>query len=93
MLPYWIMFLFPAIAAMGSGPTSAFNEDGTRRIRWTLAWFGVVALIAAAIGFRYDVGGDWNEYFRYIFIAPYVRFQDLRYFDDPGFMAVTLLSV
>ncbi|MBF9059819.1 hypothetical protein HKCCSP123_11560, partial [Rhodobacterales bacterium HKCCSP123] len=87
------MFLFPALVAMGSGPTRAFNADGTRRVRITATWIGVVALIAFAIGFRYDVGGDWNEYFRYIFIAPYVRFEHLRYFDDPGFMAVTLLSV
>jgi len=87
------MFLAPALLALTAGPTRTLNADGTLRVRFGLTWIGVVLIIAMAIGFRYNVGGDWNEYFRYLFMGYFMRVEDLRYVDDPGFMAVTLMSV
>jgi hypothetical protein len=53
MIPYIILFIIPAIAALGQ-PPSAPKRQG----RGPYVFFGV--LVALMIGFRWEVGGDWT---------------------------------
>lgn len=45
------------------------------------------------IGFRYEVGGDWGNYFRYLFGANNLTFAGLATLEDPGYWAINILSV
>lgn len=92
MLPYWIMFIFPAMVAMGAGTVRVLNADGTRRVRFSVVWLGVAALLTFAIGFRFQVGGDWFNYFRYLIRGQMLSMGDLVGEEDPGYMAFNILS-
>lgn len=92
MLPYWIMFLFPALVAIASRPVMAMNADGTRRLKVSFAWLGIYLLLVLGVGFRFEVGGDWNNYFRYLLQGSLLDYADLATVDDPGYMALNILS-
>ena len=64
MLPYWLFFLVPALAALASGPLMRVKADGTRPLRIDAIWLLMIVALSLVIGFRYDVGGDWGNYFR-----------------------------
>ncbi|MEO9649046.1 MAG: EpsG family protein [Sulfitobacter pontiacus] len=93
MLPYWLFFIFPAMAALATAPMTRVRGDGTRSIRLDPAWVLTILLLTAVIGFRYEVGGDWNNYFRYLFGAYSLTFEDLGNLEDPGYWALNILSV
>jgi hypothetical protein len=63
MISYWVMYLLPALAAVGAAPRS-----GTRAhvgLFWLLAFVAAVLLI----GFRHEVGGDWWTYLDHLHAA------------------------
>lgn len=92
MLPYWFFFLVPAFAALASHPMMAVRSDGSRRLRVDGAWFLVILVLTLIIGLRYEVGGDWTNYFRYIFGSAYLYYSDLVDLEDPGYWALNILS-
>jgi len=92
MLPYWLFFLIPALAALASGPRMRVQADGTRPLRIDTTWMFMIAALTLVIGFRYNVGGDWNNYFRYLFSAQNLNFADLSGMEDPGYWALNILS-
>jgi hypothetical protein len=58
----------------------------------SLLWFAVAAFFVAVIGFRYEVGGDWNNYkvmFELISKAPW---PDAIWISDPGYSLLNILS-
>lgn len=84
MLVYWLMFAFFAVGAMTEQPGGA-----RRQRRNLLLRFGGI-LIAALIGFRFQVGADWRPY-EYIFAySENSSFADMPSIADPGYFAVNL---
>ena len=93
MLPYWLFFLAPALAALASGPLVRMRADGTRPLRIDATWMLMIVALTLIIGFRYDVGGDWGNYFLHLFGAANLNFSDLGGLEDPGYWALNILSV
>jgi hypothetical protein len=93
MLPYWIFFLVPAAVALVSGPRMRSRADGTMSLRINATWILIILLLTLVIGFRYEVGGDWGNYFRYLVGANGLTFADLAILEDPGYWALNVLSV
>jgi hypothetical protein len=93
MLPYWIFFLVPAAAALVSSPHMRFRAGGTRSLHINETWILIILVLTMIIGFRYEVGGDWGNYFRYLFGANNLTFADLATKKDPGYWALNVLSV
>jgi hypothetical protein len=62
MIPYYFMFLIPAMLAIAAQPVSARNVDGTVRGSLDGTWMVVVAVLTLLIGLRFEVGGDWYNY-------------------------------
>jgi hypothetical protein len=90
MLPYWLLFLIPAFAALNERPrTSA----GVPRIRWTLTWVLALIVLMFMIGLRHQVGGDWFNYFRHLDLASFVPLPALLAMHDPGYKLVNWVSV
>jgi len=54
MWPYWLMYLVPAIPSLLTGRRPL-------RLGW-MPWIALGALFAVLIGFRHQVGGDWDTY-------------------------------
>ena len=93
MLPYWLFFLAPALAALASGPLVRMRADGTRPLRIDATWMLMIVALTLIIGFRFEVGGDWGNYYRWLLRAANLNFSDLRASDDLGYWALNILSV
>jgi hypothetical protein len=93
MLPYWIFFLVPATVALLYRPHIHSRAGGTKSLHINGTWIFIILVLTMIIGFRYEVGGDWGNYFRYLFGANYLTFADLATQKDPGYWALNLLSV
>lgn len=84
MLVYWLMFAYFALGAM----TEQAGVRG-RRSDLLLRFGGL--MIAALIGFRFQVGADWRPY-EYIFAhSENSTFADMPSIADPGYFAINLL--
>lgn len=93
MWPYWILFLIPAIAAYTSKPLRNMRLDGARRIKVDAAWVFVILALTIMIGFRDRVGGDWFNYFHYLFRAQHMSVSEALLRSDPGYEILNVLSV
>ena len=76
MLGYWLLYLIPAFPAMMHGRSHGLNPA---------AWIGVALVFVAAIGFRYEVGGDWGHYDRIFHTTLYASLTDALTTSDPGY--------
>jgi len=92
VLPYWIMFLVPALVAINSRPLRGLNMDGTLRVRIDALWLGIFLIFALLIGFRFEVGGDWFNYFRWLLRGSLLSLADLWREEDPGYMFFNTIS-
>ena len=66
MWPYWLMFLLPAGAALG---VEGKNRSATLNIEpahLNGVWSMVCLVLALLIGYRFEVGADWETYFRFL---------------------------
>lgn len=93
MWPYWILFFIPAMMAYTSKPLRNMRLDGARRIKVDAAWLFVMLAIALMIGFRDRVGGDWFNYFNYLFRAQHLSVPEALLRSDPGYELLNVLSV
>ena len=62
MIPYWLIFLIPALFALYAHPVAQRNADGTVRGRIDLLWISTFVVLILFIGLRFEVGGDWSIY-------------------------------
>lgn len=93
MFLYWIMFLVPAFAALSAKPRLSTGPSGFRRIKLTPSWVCVMIALIAIIGFRDRVGGDWSNYFSYLFRAEYQTFSEALQRSDPAYEIINIISV
>lgn len=87
------MYLIPAMLAIAAFPIRTNRDDNTRVVRldsmWVLAWLSFCLLI----GFRFEVGGDWGNYRRYLLTAMSMDFKDIPIFNDPAFWFLNIASL
>lgn len=93
MFPYWLFFMIPAFAALATNPRNRFRRDGTRSTLPDLGWILVLLALTIIIGFRFQVGGDWYNYFRYLRDAAGLSLVDALLRDDPGFWLLNVISL
>ncbi len=93
MWPYWLLFLIPAIAALNSKPMPNVRADGARVVKIDARWVLVMISITLMIGLRDRVGGDWFNYFRYLFRAENLTFAEAILLPDPAYELINVLSV
>ena len=84
MLIYVLMFALPAFAVF-------FPYHGTQSLT-RLAWWIVGLLFTVLIGFRYQVGGDWETYLQHYEAAINVPFSEAVVTSDPGYAVLNWLS-
>jgi hypothetical protein len=85
VLPYWLLFLFPAFAALQER-----TVPGRPMVRKPL-FIGAALLFTMMIGFRYRVGGDWGSYINYLNSTRYITFVEVFNRSDPGYIFLNWL--
>lgn len=93
MIPYWILFLLPAMMALTSRPTGRVRRDGTRFSRFDGLWAAAFLGLTVMIGFRYSVGGDWGAYYVYLDDALVLDFWANMRREDPGYRLINEFSL
>ena len=92
MLPYLAFFLVPALVALTATPIMYVRPDGATPVRITFASILVIIALTVVIGFRFEVGGDWTNYFRYLNEAEGLSIGEILAKDDPGYWALNKIS-
>jgi hypothetical protein len=88
MITYWMMFLFPAVAAL-SRPNPRISVRRPLNSVWMLAWLALTLLI----GFRHRVGGDWGTYLRRYDQWSHHSWTAAFDIGDPGYFLLNWLSI
>jgi hypothetical protein len=91
MITYWLLFLFPAFAALAIRDRGPSGPEA--RLRLTPGWFVFGLLLTIIIGFRYQVGGDWYNYLGHLDEARGQPFAELITQSDPGYKLLNGLSL
>ncbi|QGM45234.1 EpsG family protein [Methylocystis heyeri] len=93
MWPYWAMFAFPSLAALaasGADGVPAFRpRPASTYFAWSLVWLAWTLLI----GYRFQVGGDWQNYARFLGEVRGVEFWDVFQLIDPSYYALNWISL
>jgi hypothetical protein len=79
MLPYWLLFMVPALAALGEQGAPGYRRGLT--LGWIAFWF----LLTLMIGLRFEVGGDWGNYERIFRYTSYFSLPQVLERGDPGY--------
>jgi hypothetical protein len=78
MMTYWMMFLVPAWAAIAQPRIRAAPRLG---VAWFVAWLALTVLI----GWRFEVGADWQSYVNHVYLAGSRGLGDVLTGSDPGY--------
>jgi hypothetical protein len=84
MIPYWIMFLLPAGAALLEGSSKMRRING--------GWIALWIILTLLIGYRFEVGGDWGNYLRIYYDTFYVSLTEALSIGDPGHSLLNWIS-
>lgn len=80
MIPYWVLFLIPSLGIL-FGSTRASRQPSS-------LWVGLWLLYSLAIGWRYEVGGDWFSYLHHLFLRSAMSLSDVLMGSDPGYYLI-----
>lgn len=85
MWPYWIMFLVPAILALVEN--ARHRTAPTVQLRaWKLQWFVLWLVLVLLVGWRHEVGGDWQNYLDNFNFHTRLGLVDSLTGTDPGYL-------
>jgi hypothetical protein len=93
MWPYWAMFLLPSLAAFLASHSEGSAAAGLRPAGRAFTWAPVWLLITLLVGYRFQVGGDWGNYFRYLVGVSGLDFAEVLTREDPAYQLLNWLSV
>lgn len=93
MWPYWVMFLLPSLAALvtchSKGITAASLRPAGSNFSWALVWL----LVTMLVGYRFEVGGDWGNYFHFLADVSGLEFTEVLAKNDPLYHVLNWISV
>lgn len=90
MLPYWLLFIFPAWLALTRLRPEAGNVKP--HARWSSQWRAVFMILVLMVGLRHEVGGDWGNYLPLITDAGDKKFVDVLKGGEPGYFLLNWLA-
>ena len=93
MWPYWMMFLLPALVALMMETRRTGTAPAGEAETPIGAWVVVGIVLTLLIGFRYEVGGDWFNYFHYLDDVAGLTLDEVILNSDPGYQVLNWLSL
>jgi hypothetical protein len=91
MIVYWLMFLLAAVACLASQRRAGIGSS-THVLRLSAAWWAIVLVLTLLIGFRFKVGGDWEQYLGYVLRAGRSSLLRAMRSSDPGYQVLNWMS-
>ena len=94
MWPYWLLFLIPAYWSVVRLKPSSLLADRSQNDNWPFIWKCAFVFLVLMIGFRYEVGGDWEAYLEMLdsYTGAATNSREFR-FQDPAFVVLNQLAV
>jgi hypothetical protein len=89
MLPYCLMFLLPALVALGVRGTKQTIYEAQNPLAWGFVWLSLTLLI----GFRDEVGGDWGSYEKLLNNIAGLGLFEALHESDPGYSLLNWCSL
>jgi hypothetical protein len=86
VLPYWILFTVFAAGAV------QYGRQPTPRIQAAPLLAAAGVFVVLLIGFRYNVGADWDNYIEVFDNLRYTEFGESLVLSDPGYMVLNWIS-
>lgn len=80
MLPYWLLFLLPAFAALSPLKLNRRSQ----LLCWGLVWL----IFTLLIGYRHEVGGDWFSYLFHLELRERASLASVLTGSDPGYYLI-----
>ena len=93
MLTYWLIFLLPATLALMTETQRTRAVAGGGSETPVGAWIAVGIVLTLLIGFRYEVGGDWGNYFSYLDRVAGLMLDEVFLMSDPGYVLLNWVSL
>jgi len=84
MITYWIMYLLTAGAAL--------IKDRSQLRSINAGWIAVWVVLTLLIGYRFEVGGDWNNYLGHYYSTYYISLSEALARGDPGHSFLNWIS-
>jgi hypothetical protein len=86
VLPYWILFIIFAAGSLQYGRRATAGVQAAPLL-------GIASLlIVALVGFRYEVGADWETYIEIYEAAHYMDWDELFTLGDPGYLFLNKIA-
>jgi|TARA_B110000438_G_scaffold281775_1_gene308233 hypothetical protein len=89
MSAYWFLFLLPGFLSLAGNRRIPNDALGYNSSRFDLLWYLIVLILTIFIGFRYEVGGDWEGY---LMVYDRSQLQDFSFARDPGYLLIQWLA-
>ncbi len=93
MPTYWLMFALPAMVALMTETQRTRAVAGGEPETPVGVWVAVGIVLTLLIGFRYEVGGDYYNYFRYLDNVAGLMLDEVILESDPGYQLFNWLSL
>ena len=87
MWPYLVLYLLAAFIAYQAPPATISGKT-----RGDGAFIGALIILTILIGYRYQVGGDWEAYILYFNIARRMTFDQLLTQKEPAYQILNWIS-
>lgn len=88
MWPFWLFFLLPALLALAQG-----KAYGNLPRKWPTLWWLAYVLLVLAVGLRFEVGGDWEQYIWHLHKAELETFAEALLQSDPAYKVLNWFTV
>ena len=92
MWPYWLLFLLPATLALMTRGRKPSPMSGLHSTRLDAVWLAFILLYTFIIGYRLEVGGDWQSYLNWFQRSNAMSLVGVLGERDPGYMLVNWFS-
>ena len=93
MWPYWFLFIVPALLALKKRKMQIQGGNSKKSKHWTFGWYFIFIFFVLMIGFRHEVGGDWNQYIDMINSYKDNTSEEQFKFQDPAFVIINRVAV
>jgi EpsG family len=93
MLPYWGMFIFPALVALFADWPPLGGPNWRTLAASGRVWAPVWLILTLLIGYRYHVGGDWGNYHRTFKNLIGRDVYEVIQLGDPGYQLFNFISI
>ena len=93
MWPYWLVFLLPAGLALAAARRTVPAARRLAPRQPGAGWLLAAVALTLFIGYRVEVGGDWQVYLHYLDEARALSLAETLVRQDPGYWLLNRLSV